>query len=150
MKAAIVVSAMLVMGVAGPASADMQTQIKPGLWEFVTKVKMPGMSAAMPALSSRQCLTAKEIARRERQLVHPPSNGIGVKCETRDFVRKGNTTTWKMNCTGEQGTSQGVGKVVYDSPTAYHGTLQVNARMQGQSLNMTQHITARRTGACRQ
>lgn len=124
------------------------TDIEPGLWQIVTEMKTPGMSISLPAMTTRQCLTAAEISKRRELLAHPPSGDSAQKCKTTDFVRHGDTVTWKMSCHGGHGDSQGVGKVVYDSPTAYHGEIHVEARIDGRTMSMTQHIKARRMGAC--
>ncbi len=133
---------------AGPACADDGPDIQPGLWEIVTRMDAPGMPMAMPAMTSHECLTAEKIAKREKLLTHPPSSSSNQKCETKDFVHKGNTVTWRMMCHGGEGDSQGQGKVVYDSRTAYHGEIHIKARVGGRTMDMTQHIKAHRTGDC--
>lgn len=132
---------------AGAVQADGGPDIQPGLWEVVTQMKAPGMPAAMPPMTTRQCLTAEEISKRDRLLAHPPRSGR-QRCETKDFVHKGNTVTWKMVCQAGQGRSQGAGEVVYESRTAYHGEIHIKTQLRGRTMDMTQHIKAHRTGEC--
>lgn len=146
MQVRTVVVCLGLAGLTGAAGAG-QPQIQPGLWEIVTQVKTAGMSMSMPAMTARQCLTAEEIAKRGKLLAHPPKSSR-QHCETKDFVHKGNTVTWTMVCRGGQGDSQGEGRVVYDSRTAYHGRIHIKARVRGRTMDMTQHIQAHRMGQC--
>ena len=146
-KSVLLAAGMLVSAV--PAMAGGAADMKPGLWEVVIKMEVPGMPMAMPPMTTKQCLTAEQIAKREDKLVHPASRDPSEKCELKSHERRGNTMTMTMSCTASQGTSQVKGRMIFDSPTAYHGEFDVQAAVEdGRTMHMTQHFEGKRTGDC--
>ncbi len=120
-----------------------QAQMKPGLWEITSQMSGAGMPA-MPKMSEQQrkqmesmgikmpggggaggpmtmaiktCITKEQAERRT-----PPQTDEDKrqKCEQKEMKVTGNTTTWKIECTGEQKVS-GSGSMTFNGPESYKG-----------------------------
>jgi Protein of unknown function (DUF3617) len=61
------------------------------LWEMTTKMDMPGM--AMPAMMQTSCLS-------KGGAYQPQKSPQQKNCEMTDVKVSGNTTKWKMHCSG--------------------------------------------------
>ncbi len=103
------------------------------LWEMTTSMDMPGM--AMPAVVHRVCTPKNEA--------YKPEKGPDEKnCEMTDIRFSGNTTKWKMHCTGRD-AMDGSGEMTRSADTM-KGTM----KMSMQNMQLTQHISGKRVGAC--
>lgn len=132
--------------VAGVSLAAIAHAMKPGLWEITTQISgggmpaMPAMSAAerkqmesmgikMPGapggamnVTSKHCVTKEQAAKRQ-----PPQSEEDrrQRCEQKDVKTSGNTTTWKIECTGEQKMT-GSGTITYQGEESYKGESTFN------------------------
>jgi uncharacterized protein involved in copper resistance len=135
-----------VLVASGAALAAPAHAMKPGLWEITTQMSGGGMPA-MPAMSdaqrkqmesmgikmsggaggamnvtSKHCVTKEQAAKRQ-----PPQSEEDrrQRCEQKDVKTSGNTTTWKIECTGEQKMT-GTGTITYQGEESYKGESTFN------------------------
>ena len=103
------------------------------LWEMTTKVDMTGMS--MPAMTEKVCLP-KGAGYKPGKVPHQKN------CEMTDHKVSGNTTSWKMHCSGRD-AMDGSGEVIRSGNTL-KGTMKMSSR----DIQMTQVISGKRVGNC--
>jgi hypothetical protein len=107
-------------------------------WEVTNKMEMPGMPFAMPATTTKVCIS--------KGSENNPEKTAGDKnCKMTDVKTVGNKTTWKARCdhdgevmtgTGEQTTTAG----------GYDGKIQFAGKSRGQDMNMTMAFSGKRVG----
>ncbi len=103
------------------------------LWEMTSKMDMPGM--AMPAVTHTVCIPKNDP--------YKPEKGPDEKnCEMTDIKFSGNTTHWKMRCTGRD-AMEGSGEMTRTAD-AMKGSMKLSM----QNMQMTQFISGKRVGAC--
>lgn len=128
-------------GLAGAAHA-----MKPGLWEITTQtsgggmpampaipeaqrkqmeamgIKMPGGAGGAMTMAVKHCVTKEQAEKRQ-----PPQTDEDrrQRCEQKDVKVSGNTTTWKIECTGEQKMT-GTGSITYRGEESYQGESTFN------------------------
>ena len=110
--------AALVLAVLAPvASAQGKPVMKPGLWEIVTVNETPG-SPTKRTITARACYTAEDVNSLPRVL--PQQREFGMKCDLRDPKSEGTSATWRVACTGKDGSMSGPAKMsmAADSYTA--------------------------------
>jgi len=134
-------SAMAIMLFALPltlAAASMT----PGQYEYTIKINMPG-APSMPAQTIQQCLTAKDVAGTKGFEVPPSPNS---DCQMKDLTQTGSQFAYKVACTKPEridGTVKGT-----HTPTGM--TMDMTMVISGAPGPITQNITARRLGDCKQ
>ncbi len=127
--------------VASTSLATAAEAIKPGLWEITTQmsggdmpampamsaaerkqmealgIKMPGAAGGAMSVVVKHCITKEQAEMRE-----PPQSPEDrrQRCERKDVKTSGNTTTWKIECHGEQKTT-GTGTITYSGDKSYTG-----------------------------
>lgn len=106
-------------------------------WEMSVKMDMPGM--AMPAVKHTSCLPKGGAYK-------PDSGPKDKNCQMTDVKVSGNTTSWKMQCSGKEPMT-GSGEMTRTADTM-NGTMKMNIMSQGQSMQMTQVMSGRRVGNC--
>lgn len=117
--------------------------LTPGLYEYTTKMNMPGMSNMpnMPAQTMQHCVTAKDVAAGKGY--GAPQKGDS-DCQVKDMVESGGQFSYKISCTKPQkmdGTVKG-------AVTATGMTMDMTMAM-GSHGTMTQSTTAKRIGDCK-
>ncbi|MBW1980621.1 MAG: DUF3617 family protein [Deltaproteobacteria bacterium] len=118
---------------AGPNMRD-------GLWQITTKMEMPGMPGQMPPMTSRHCLTSEDIV--------PQKPEPGQQCKITSTRISGNTVSWVMQCSTNEGTMTSNGEVTYKGDT-FDGVIKTTMKQSSQApMNMTMHISGRRVGDC--
>jgi hypothetical protein len=121
-RLALSILALLAVLPTGAALAEQPTE--PGeLWENTQQMDMAGMS--MPPRTSQACVPANSS--------DPPRDPNDKNCEMYDVTHSGNTTSWKMRCTGSQAAT-GSGQITYQGRQSYQG--QMTMTMEGQTMNM--------------
>ena len=142
----ILLAAGLVLGLA--ANAHAADKLKPGQWEITTYSDVNGMKTQMTKPSPEQqkqmekagvsmptttpdggvvmksCMTKEQAARGPTP---KPPDIPGHKCEQTDVKQSGNTTQWKMACTGSQPVA-GSGTMTVQSPEAFSGKVTMNIK----------------------
>jgi hypothetical protein len=134
---------------AGAASALLALPVfaaglTPGLYEYTTKMSMPGMPAGaqgMPAQVSQHCLTAKDIA--SKGYGAPPKDS---DCQVKDMKESGGQFSYRIACTKPQKMDGNV-KGAF---TATGMTMDMTMSMPDAGGTMTQSTTAKRLGDCKQ
>ena len=109
------------------------------LWEVEAKMDMgisiPGM--AMPAVTNTVCLSKGAEYKPEKFLQEK-------NCEMTDLKVKGNKTSWKVRCSG-QNEMEAEGEVTRNADTL-NGVIYVTTN----GMQMTQNISGKRIGTCQQ
>ena len=112
----------------------------PGMYEYTVKMNMPG-GPAMPAQTFQRCLTAKDV---DGSKAYEMPQAPGNDCQIKDLNQSGGQFSYKMACSKPQkmdGTVKG-------SMTATGMTMDMSMNMEG--MAMTQAMTVRRLGDCKQ
>lgn len=103
------------------------------LWEMSMRMDMKGMS--MPAMTNTSCLP--------KGGAYKPEKGSQDKnCEMTDVQVSGNTTKWKIHCSGKD-AMEGSGEVTRTADTM-NGTIKMSMK----GGQMTQIISGKRVGTC--
>lgn len=138
--------------------------MKPGLWEVTSQMSGSGMPA-LPAVSAaerkqmeamgiklpdgpggamafvaRHCVSKEQAASRQ-----PPQSDEDRRqgCKPKDVKVVGNTTTWKVECSGEQKMT-GTGSVTYEGEESYRGEASFRVREAGRGpTTMRQSFSGR-------
>ena len=126
------------LAAAGSASNAARAQGKDDLREVTTKMEMPGMPMAMPALTHRVCIAKggkddEYVPRREG-------------CRVEDSKRSGNKVSYKMVCTGKDPMTI-AGETTF-AANAYEGRMAMSGKMDGQPVQMNQTYSGKRMGDC--
>jgi hypothetical protein len=139
MKKTMMVALVLIFFLAYAALAT--AGLKEGLWEMKTSVEMPGMTMAMPATTTRTCITKDE-------LVPKPAaqKGQPQECKMKDQTLNGDTVTYAMECTGKGGTTEISGKMTYTGDTMEGST---TIKISGpKPMEMSSKVTGKYIGQC--
>ncbi|MDD4930376.1 MAG: DUF3617 family protein [Gallionella sp.] len=124
-------SGWLVLAVMVPASVMAAGSDE--LWEMTSKTDMPGMS--MPAVVHTACVVKSDA-------YQPQTAPEQKNCEMTDVTFSGNTTRWKMRCTGRD-AMDGSGEM-----TRSKDTMKGSIKLSMQNMQMTQFISGRLIGRC--
>ena len=105
-------------------------------YDVTVKMQMAGMS--MPPMSQRLCV---KKGANDGDFIPRQEN-----CRVSDMVRTGSRLTFKMACAGNNPMT-GAGDFTFGG-SGYNGQIRMKGRMEGQDVDMTQAIDARRIGGC--
>lgn len=122
---------MMAFGLMSPASVLAAGNDE--LWEMTTKMDMMGMS--MPGGMQKTCM-------KKESGYQPGKSEQNKNCEMVDVKVSGNTTKWKMRCTGEN-AMDGSGEMTRTADTM-NGTVKMSMK-RGE---MVQVISGKRVGTC--
>lgn len=124
----------------GVAVAAQAETMKPGLWEITSQmsggnmpkmpavsaaqrkqmeamgIKLPGAAGGPMTVTAKHCVTKQEAEKR----LPPQGEDPNTHCAQKDIKTSGNTTTWKIECTGKRKMS-GVGSMTWQGPERYTG-----------------------------
>jgi hypothetical protein len=115
----------------------------PGMYEYSVKMSMPGAPANMPAQTFQRCLGAQDVD--GSKAYEMPSNP-GSDCKVKDLNQNGGQFSYKMACS----KPQKIDATVQGALTSTGMTMDMSMTMEGMPGPMTQAITARRVGDCKQ
>jgi Protein of unknown function (DUF3617) len=121
-----------------PAAALAAEGMKPGNYEFTTKMEMPGMPFAMPPMTAQRCLKKEDIEKNDQ---YRADNSGRQDCEVKNLKQSGPKTTFDLAC--KDGTT---GKAEYNVTDAGMTGKTVMTR-EGQP--MTMNMSAKRLGDCK-
>lgn len=107
-------------------------------YDVTVKMEMVGMPMAMPPISQRLCV---KKGAKDEDLVPRQEN-----CRVSDTTRTGSRLTFRIACAGGN-PMIGTGDFTIDG-NGYNGQIRMKGKMEGQDVDMTQAITARRVGGC--
>ena len=107
-------------------------------YDVTVKMEMAGMPMAMPPTSQRVCV---KKGAKDEDFVPRQEN-----CRVSDTTRTGSRLTFKIACAGSN-PMIGTGDFTFDA-NGYNGQIRMKGKMEGQDVDMTQAIAARRVGGC--
>ncbi|MBC2712483.1 MAG: DUF3617 family protein [Desulfosarcina sp.] len=114
--------------------AGSALNIKEGMWEITSQVKMQGMT--IPPMTFSQCITKDDLV--------PQNNSPGQDgCKVSEMKTVGNTVSWTVTCSGQDGDMKGKGKITYHGDR-FEG--EVTAELSG--MVMVTEMSGKRTGPC--
>ncbi len=112
-------------------------EINPGKWEITTETEMVGMPMEVPPVTHTQCLTSEDLV--------PQSDEANQECEITDVKISGNTVSWKIVCSGQNGRMEGTGQVTY-SGDHMEGFMEMV--IPDANMRIKNKITGQRIGEC--
>lgn len=107
-------------------------------YDVTVKMEMAGMPMAMPPVSQRLCVRK---GANDGDYVPRQEN-----CRVNDTTRTGSRLTFKIACAGSNPMT-GTGDFTFGA-NGYNGQIRMKGKMEGQDVEMTQAIAARRVGGC--
>lgn len=111
----------------------------PGQYEITSKVEMPGMPSPMPPQTMTHCLTEQDPV--------PNQDASNQDCNITDLVTKGNTISWKMECSQQGQKMESNGQMTYDGDS-FEGIIKTKMGSQGGNMTITTIISGKRIGDC--
>lgn len=110
-------------------------------WEVTAKMEMPGMPFAMPATTTRACLT--------KGAAKDPHHATQDKdCQISDVKVTGNKTSYKVRCVHDGEVMNGTGEIT-STPDSYQGAMRLSGTSDGEAVNMNTTYRGKRIGpAC--
>ncbi len=120
-----------------PSMAPATEIIKPGLWEIITTIEVPGIPFQQPPQTVRHCVTQQEAEEPQKSLP------LGKDCKIIDLRSSANKVNWKGECTGVM-SGKGEGEVEYKGDSSYEGITKIQT--QGMIFSMKHKGT--RVGEC--
>ena len=91
------------------SSQALAINVKPGLWEWTTTMKIPGTSMGLPALDYRSCISIKDLVPRL------PGN---EHCKITSHIIEDERVDWIMECTIKKHTYIHTGNLTFNKTTA--------------------------------
>ena len=117
------------------------SNINTGLWEITTDTEMIGMSDMpkmnVPSQTHRQCLSKEDLV--------PQSKEASQECKIINVSESGDTISWKIICSGKNGSMEGTGEVTY-SGDSLEGSM--NMEIKGTDMKIRNKIKGHRIGEC--
>jgi hypothetical protein len=126
-----------------PAICSAQTTISPGLWQISLQLNTDAV--AMLPVTMNQCLTAAD-AQDPSKLLGSISNPGASGCSYSNKSYTGNTFSFAMTCSGTLAI-KAAGEVSFTA-TTMSGTINTNANINGQVVDMKNVVMAKRVGDC--
>jgi hypothetical protein len=113
---------------------------KEGNWEVRVNMEMVGMPMKMPPQTVNQCVTKKDLV--------PDMSQRDQNCIVKEQKVVGDTVTWKMQCSGKQGTMDGEGRIKYGADS-YDGDMSMNIVQPGApAMSIKYAMHGKWTGPC--
>lgn len=122
----------------------MAGSFRDGLWEMTIRTDVPGIQS-MPPMVLKRCISAKEIQDLQTKATRPPGS---EQCRVLDQQTRGNTTSWKIECTGKQKMS-GEGSVTASGDTYSMQSVVVMTTPEGKTLRIASEMNGKRLGECK-
>ena len=128
---------LALLGLAAALPALAADGMKPGNYEYTTKMEMPGMPFAMPPMTSQHCLKQEDIDKNKQY-----DSDKSKDCEVKNLKQAPGKTTFDMAC--KDGTTGNAEYNVTDNGMTGKTNMKTK---EGQA--MTMNITAKRLGDCK-
>ena len=122
--------------------AVVAAELTPGQYEYTIKMNVPGMPN-MPTQTALRCLSAKDVAGNSAFQTPPAPNN---DCQVKDMVQAGGQFSYKVSCT----KPERLDSTVKGTFTGTSLTMDMTMTTASAPSPMTQTITARRIGDCKQ
>lgn len=115
-------------------------------WEVTTKMEMPGMPFAMPAMTHKVCIPkGGEKDPRQSAPNNPQQPEKNKDCEMTDIKMSGNKASWKVRCNQNGDIMNGSGESTANSDS-YEGKMHMSGKSEGHNVDMTQTYRGKRIG----
>jgi hypothetical protein len=134
-------AALAALALALPVTAA--AQMGAGLYEYTIRMNVPGGPANIPPQTMQRCLTDKDVAGAQGYEV---PNDPTSDCKVRDLTQSGGQFAYKLACT----KPQKIDGAVKGTATAASIAMDMTMTIEGIPGPLTQSITARRLGDCKQ
>lgn len=119
-------------------NAFAEPNINPGLWEITTETEMVGMPGMnVPPQTHTQCLSQEDIV--------PQSKEASKECQIKDVHQSDNTVSWKIICSGKNGSMEGTGEITYNGDSM-EGFMDMVIK--GANMKIKNKIKGHRIGEC--
>ncbi|HEU0152932.1 MAG TPA: DUF3617 family protein [Arenimonas sp.] len=109
------------------------------LYRVTSKVEMAGMPFSMPASTVEVCGPKEQAS--DKMVPHDEN------CTVSNFRVVGNTSSFDMACRGDNAMT-GRGEFERLGPDAYRGRMQMQGKMEGQSVDMTMQFEGKKIRDC--
>lgn len=128
------------------AAGASAAQMKPGLWRIESKSEMHGMPVPTGARKHtyERCLSPSQARHPWREMQQATEG----ECRFSDIRHTGRRVAYRMRCTGRDGRITGHGMAVFEAPTRYHGSSDLQMTAEGMKLTVHTTITGRWLRAC--
>jgi hypothetical protein len=143
----VFVAALAALGTVVPAAAATPAiagSFREGLWEMTIRAEVPG-AKPMPPIVLKKCVTAKEIQDLQAKASRPPGSD---QCKVSDQRTQGNSTTWKIECTGRMKMA-GEGSVTSSGDSYAMQSTMVMTAADGKVMQVSNALTGKRIGECK-
>ena len=110
--------------------------MKPGNYEYTTKMEMPGMPFAMPAQTFQHCVTQEDVDKGKQY-----NDQQNKDCETKNMKQSPGKASFDLAC--KDGTT-GTAEYTFTDSAMTGKTV-----MRKDGHDMTMNVSSRRTGDCR-
>ena len=112
--------------------------INPGLWEITTEIEMVGMPGMkVPSQTHTQCLSKEDPV--------PQSKEASKECQITDVHQNDNTISWKIICSGKNGSMEGTGEITYLGDSLEGFMVMV---IKGANMKIKNKMKGHRIGEC--
>ncbi len=115
--------------------------INTGLWEITVETEMVGMpdmpKMNVPPQTHRQCLSKEDLV--------PQSKEASKECKITDVSESGDTISWKIICSGKNGSMEGTGEITYNGDSL-EGFM--NMDIKGTDMKIRNKMKGHRIGEC--
>ena len=128
-----------------PAASEPAPEVKAGLWE-ITIVEQGPNTTNKRTTTSRTCFAADDLKTLDRLV--PKQLNFGMKCENRDVKAQGATVTWRVACTGTDGSTSGTATMTV-AADSYTAQAKLDAKSKRAADKLEQAITGKWVGDCK-
>ena len=119
-------------------NAFAEPNINPGLWEITTETEMVGMPGMkVPPQTHTQCLSKEDLV--------PQSKEASKECQITDVHQSDNKVSWKIICSGKNGSMEGTGEMTYNGDSL-EGFMDMVIK--GANMTIKNKMKGHRIGEC--
>lgn len=126
--------------IVAPPSAAAELNMVEGHWETIVQIQIKGGNFPIPAIKSSRCLTRNDPI---------PNAQSNMRCQISDRAVVGNDVSWRVQCSDEQATMEGTGKVTY-AGESFKGGMDMRVSKVGgeESMEIKYTLRGNRVRAC--
>ncbi len=126
------------------AAASAAPAMKPGLWEVSIVEQAPG-STNKRTITARTCHSADDVKVLER--VVPQQRDVGMKCQHREIKAQGANVSWRLSCSGSDGTGSGAGTMTL-ATDSFAAEVKLDLKSKSRPGKVVQAISGTWVGEC--
>jgi hypothetical protein len=129
---------------AAAATPAIAGSFRDGLWEMTIRAEVPG-AKPLPPIVLKKCISAQEIQDLQAKASRPPGSD---QCRVFDQRNQGNSTTWKIECTGRM-KIVGEGSVTSSGDSYAMQSTMVMTAADGKVMQVKNALSGKRLGECK-